>query len=116
MKRILIIFLLLSASCQSLKRSKPEEGPTFDPETWGTRALISVLHDHERSLKESKLAAETLADRQMGEEDGRYLMSAAMDHPSEEVKLEILTTIGTRKLRYLYPVLIGRRTRNCLKY
>ena len=53
------------------------------------------------------LAVETLAEREMGRQDGQLLMRAAMEHPSQEVKIEILTAIGMQRLRYLYPVLIA---------
>lgn len=110
MIRILsVVCLVLLTSCQRFSFFQPKEPalPAFDPETWGTRALISVLHDPQRSVEDAQKAAKALADRRMGEEDGRYLMEAAMQHPSEEVKLEILTTIGARGLRYLYPILMA---------
>lgn len=109
MKTVFLFLLFGLSACQSpmFSRSKPEEGPTYDPETFGTRALISILHDPLRSKEDALLAVETLNEREMGREDGVFLMRAAMEHPSEEVKLQILTAIGRQRLRYLYPVLMS---------
>jgi len=107
MKGFAILIPLVLSSCTLLAPPKEPEGPTYDPATYGTGALIGLLLDPERIEPDALLAAETLADRRMGKEDGLALMLAVRTQSYENVRLEVLNTIGTHQLSYLYSDLMA---------
>jgi hypothetical protein len=107
MKNFILLPLLFLSACNTtfpFKQEKTE--PAFDPATYGTQAMIAMLHDPERSEADALLAVEEIMKRRMGVEDGLFLMRAVQVQPSSKVKLEILTAIGTLRLAYLYPELM----------
>lgn len=107
MKGLVLLFPLFLASCTLLKPQPKVTKPTYEPATYGTGALISVLLDPETVEPDAMLAAQTLAERRMGKEDGQSLMDAVRMQPYEQVRLEVLNTIGSHQLSYLYPQLMA---------
>jgi hypothetical protein len=108
MKSLALTLCLLLSSCATLEGwLSSGEKPTYDPETYGTGALIEVLLEPKRSEADAMLAARTLAGRSMGKPDGMALMRAVRIQPYEQVRLEVLNTIGTHQLSYLYPHLMS---------
>ncbi len=75
--------------------------PSFDPSTYGTTALKQVIRNPEVSRRDGVAAAEELATRTLGVEDGYELFELMKLNKHSSITVALLQTIAKQNMGYL---------------
>lgn len=95
----IILFPLCCASCASM--SSLVGRTTYDPASYGTRALIETVRSPKSVTSDAVAAARQLADRNLTEEEGAQLLDALLGHGNRKVRVALLQTMAAKDMRYL---------------
>ena len=74
---------------------------SYDPASYGTKALLATVADPDATSSDAAAAAKELVNRRLTEEEGQQLFAALRKQPKEKVRVEILKTIAAKQLTQL---------------
>lgn len=74
---------------------------TYDPTSYGTKALLETVGSPESTGSDAAAAAAELANRRLTEEEGQQLFNYLKTQKKEKARLAILQTIAAKQLTYL---------------
>lgn len=95
--------ILVFASCAAMNANMSNlvGKSSYDPASYGTKALLSTVGNPDSTSSDATAAARELVNRRLTEDEGRQLFDALQKQSNEKVRVAVLRTISAKQLTYL---------------
>ncbi len=96
-----LALLLTSCATMSANMANLVGKSSYDPASYGTKALLATVADPDATASDATAAAKELVQRRLAEDEGQQLFEALKKQSKAKVRVAILQTIAAKRLAYL---------------